>query len=103
VPGVGAVFDALGDPTRRELLHSIAHRPDATASRLADGLPITRQAVTKHLKALHEAGLVEPRREGRETLYTLTPAPLVDAMAWMVEVGAAWDQRLARLVERARG
>jgi DNA-binding transcriptional ArsR family regulator len=103
VPGVGDVFDALGDATRRELLHSIAHRPDATASRLADGLPITRQAVAKHLKALHEAGLVEPRREGRETLYTVTPAPLVDAMAWMGEVGAAWDQRLARLLERARG
>jgi DNA-binding transcriptional ArsR family regulator len=103
VPGVDAVFTALSDPTRREVLRSVAHRPELTASRLAVELPITRQAVTKHLKALHEAGLVEPRREGRETRYTLTPAPLVDAMAWMGEVGAAWDQRLARLVERAAG
>ena len=74
-----------------------------TASRLAGELPITRQAVAKHLAALQRAGLVEPRREGRETRYTLTPAPLVDAMGWMAEVGADWDQRLARLVERARG
>jgi DNA-binding transcriptional ArsR family regulator len=103
VPGVDLVFTALADPTRREVLRSIAQQPDMTASRLAGELPITRQAVAKHLKALHEAGLVEPRREGRETRYTLTPAPLVDAMAWMGEVGAAWDQRLARLVERARG
>jgi DNA-binding transcriptional ArsR family regulator len=97
------VFFALADPTRREVLRSVAQRPELTASRLAGELPITRQAVTKHLKALQDAGLVEPRREGRETRYTLTPAPLVDAMDWMAEVGAAWDQRLARLVERARG
>jgi DNA-binding transcriptional ArsR family regulator len=103
VPGVDEVFSALADPTRREVLRSIALQPDLTASRLAVDLPITRQAVAKHLKALHDAGLVEPRREGRETRYTVTPAPLVDAMAWMGEVGAAWDQRLARLVERARG
>ena len=103
LPGVDNVFFALSDPTRREVLRSVALRPDLTASRLAGELPITRQAVAKHLKALHEAGLVEPRREGRETRYTLTPAPLVDAMDWMAEVGAAWDQRLARLVERAAG
>jgi DNA-binding transcriptional ArsR family regulator len=103
VPGVDEVFFALGDATRREVLRSVAHRPDLTASRLAGELPITRQAVAKHLAALHKAGLVEPRREGRETRYTLTPAPLVEAMGWMAEVGASWDQRLARLVERAGG
>ena len=59
--------------------------------------------MAKHLAALQRAGLVEPRREGRETRYTLTPAPLVDAMGWMAEVGATWDRRLERLVERARG
>jgi DNA-binding transcriptional ArsR family regulator len=100
---VDDVFTALGDATRREVLRSVATRPDVTASRLAPELRITRQAVAKHLTALQHAGLVEPRREGRETRYTLTPAPLVDAMSWMGEVGAAWDQRLARLVERARG
>jgi len=77
------------DPKFVEVLRSVAHRPELTASRLAGELPITRQAVAKHLAALQRAGLVEPRREGRETHYTLTPAPLVDAMGWMAEVGAA--------------
>ena len=103
MPGVDDVFAALGDPTRREVLRSVAQRPELTASRLATELPITRQAVAKHLAALQHAGLVEPRREGRETRYTVTPAPLMEAMDWMAEVGAQWDARLARLVERARG
>jgi DNA-binding transcriptional ArsR family regulator len=103
VPGVDDVFFALADPTRREVLRSVAQRPELTASRLAGELPITRQAVAKHLSALQKAGLVEPRREGRETRYTITPAPLMDALDWMAEVGASWDQRLARLAERARG
>jgi DNA-binding transcriptional ArsR family regulator len=100
---VDEVFSALADPTRREVLRSVARRPELTASRLAGELPITRQAVAKHLAALQKAGLVEPRRQGRETLYTITPAPLMDAMRWMADVGAEWDQRLARLAERARG
>ena len=103
MPGVDEVFAALADPTRREVLRSLSERPELTASRLAGELPITRQAVAKHLAALRRAGLVEPHREGRETHYRLTPAPLADAMDWMAEVGAAWDRRLARLAERARG
>jgi DNA-binding transcriptional ArsR family regulator len=103
VPGIDEVFTALSDPTRREVLRSLSERPDLTASRLAGELPITRQAVAKHLAALQRAGLVEPRREGRETRYILTPAPLTDAMEWMTAVGATWDRRLARLAERAAG
>jgi DNA-binding transcriptional ArsR family regulator len=103
VPGVDDVFAALADPTRREVLRSLSQRPELTASRLAGELPITRQAVAKHLAALQKAGLVAPHREGRETRYTLTPGPLADAMDWMAEVGASWDRRLARLAERARG
>ena len=103
MPRVDDVFFALADPTRRELLRSISERPQLTASILAGELPITRQAVAKHLAALQKAGLVEPHREGRETRYVLTPAPLTDAMDWMAQVGAQWDQRLARLAERARG
>jgi DNA-binding transcriptional ArsR family regulator len=103
VPGVdvGAVFGALADPTRREVVRSLAERPGLTASNLAGELPITRQAVAKHLGALSTAGLVSARREGRETRYTLTPAPLVDAMEWMAAVGAEWDERLARLATRS--
>jgi DNA-binding transcriptional ArsR family regulator len=103
LPDVDEVFSALADPTRREVLRSVAQRPELTASRLAGELPITRQAVAKHLVALHRAGLVESHRQGRETRYTITPAPLMDAMGWMADVGAQWDTRLARLAERARG
>jgi DNA-binding transcriptional ArsR family regulator len=94
------VFAALADPTRRQVVHALSRGPDLTASRLAGELPMTRQAVSKHLAALDRAGLVDRRREGRETRYTLTPAPLADAMDWMTDVGARWDERLARLQER---
>jgi DNA-binding transcriptional ArsR family regulator len=102
VPGladddVGAVFAALADPTRREVVRSLAQRPGLTASHLAGELPMTRQAVAKHLTALSGAGLVQSHREGRETRYTLTPAPLAGAIEWMTDVGAEWDERLQRL------
>ena len=101
MPGLNEVFGALADPTRREVMLSLAERPGLTASSLAGELPMTRQAVAKHLVALSSAGLVESRRAGRETRYTLTPAPLVDAMQWMADVGAEWDERLARLAKRS--
>jgi DNA-binding transcriptional ArsR family regulator len=92
----GAVFDALADPTRRRLLAEIAARP-ATATELASGLPISRQAVAKHLSSLSEAGLVGRERAGRDVRYRVTPAPLSDAVSWIAEVGGQWDERLARL------
>ena len=85
VPGLNEVFGALADPTRREVMRSLAEQPGLTASSLAGELPMTRQAVAKHLNALSGAGLVTARREGRETRYTLTPAPLADAMQWMAD------------------
>ena len=90
------VFAALADPNRRHLVEALA-RQEATATELAADLPVTRQAVAKHLTALREAGLVDARREGRETRYRLTPGPLGDALTWMQEVGAAWDDRLDAL------
>jgi DNA-binding transcriptional ArsR family regulator len=93
----GRVFDALADPNRRYVVQALAERRDATATELAAELPVTRQAVAKHLAALNEAGLVARRREGRETRYELTPGPLASAMDWMAGVGAQWDSRLARL------
>jgi DNA-binding transcriptional ArsR family regulator len=93
----GRVFDALADPNRRYVLETLAERETATATELAAELPVTRQAVAKHLAALNEAGLVQSRREGRETLYELTPGPLGDAMDWMAGVGAEWDKRLVAL------
>src|SRR5436190_14091807 len=94
---VGATFTALSDPTRRMLVGLIAERGSVTASEAAKELPMTRQAVAKHLAVLHDAGLAEPSRAGRETRYALQPQALADAAAWMAEVGADWDERLARL------
>ena len=94
------MFTALADPTRRQVVRALSQQPDLTASSLAGELPMTRQAVTKHLAALDRAGLVQGRREGREMRYSLTPAPLADAMRWMDEVGVQWDERLAKLAER---
>ena len=101
-PELGAVFAALADPTRRQVVASLARSEAVTASGLAGQLPMTRQAVAKHLGALERAGLVTPRREGRETRYRLTPEPLAEAIEWMADVGARWDRSLARLSERAR-
>jgi DNA-binding transcriptional ArsR family regulator len=91
-----AVFGALADPTRRRLLSSISARP-ATATELSGNVPISRQAVVKHLIALADAGLLERERAGREVRYKVTPAPLSDAVSWIAHVGGQWDERLARL------
>jgi DNA-binding transcriptional ArsR family regulator len=91
------VFDALSDPTRREVVRLLAERGEATASGLAAELPVSRQAVAKHLAVLREAGLASVQREGREARYRFTPAPMLDAAAWMAETGARWDGRLERL------
>jgi len=99
-PDPAPVFAALADPTRRAVLHAVAGAGSATATELAGDLPVTRQAVVKHLQALAEAGLVAAERHGREQRYRVTPEPINGAMAWMVEVGAAWDARLARLSQR---
>ena len=93
----GRIFDALADPNRRYVLEALAERDTATATELAGELTVTRQAVAKHLAALNEAGLVESRREGRETRYELTPEPLGEAMDWIASVGAVWDTRLRAL------
>ena len=93
----GPVFNALADPNRRYVVAALAQRGTATATELAAELNVSRQAVAKHFAALSDAGLVESRREGRETLYELTPQPLAGALDWMADVGDAWDTRLAAL------
>ncbi len=96
-----AVFAALADPTRRTVLDTVAARQGITATQLAADLPVTRQAVAKHLAILSDAHLVAGERAGRETRWRATPAPLTDAIAWMANVGAAWDDRLAALRDSA--
>jgi DNA-binding transcriptional ArsR family regulator len=91
------VFTALADGTRRAVMRRLSEDGPATASALALELPMSRQAVVKHLQTLSRAGLVDTRRDGREVRYRATPAPLGDAVLWMVRTGATWDRRLERL------
>ncbi len=98
----GAVFDALSDPMRRRLLGQIAAVP-ATATELASELPISRQAVSKHLNALCTAGLLGRERIGRDVRYRITPEPLSEAVTWMAQVGGQWDERLGRLARLVDG
>jgi DNA-binding transcriptional ArsR family regulator len=92
-----AVFEALADATRRQVVRRLAETGPATATELAGELPVTRQAVAKHLATLAQAGLVTSDRQGRETRYQLTPEPLAAAVSWMASVGSQWDDRLEAL------
>jgi DNA-binding transcriptional ArsR family regulator len=89
-------FAALGDPTRRQLVAWLAVRP-ATATELAARLPVTRQAVVKHLGLLSDARLITKRRDGREVRYRLEAEAFQAAAAWITTVTARWETRLARL------
>lgn len=93
-------FAALADPTRRELLRRLAAGP-RPAGELAGTFPISRPAVSKHLRALRQAGLVRARREGRQRLYRLSPEGLREARAWMEEAARAWDAALEAYRRRA--
>ena len=99
---VGPVFAALADPTRRYVVEHLLREGSTSVPALTSTLPITRQAVAKHLATLDEAGLVErdpAGGAGREVRYRLHAGALHDAMAWLREAEAAWDGRLARLKE----
>ena len=94
---VDRVFSALSDPTRRAVIRCLSDGGPATLGSLADELPVTRQAVAKHLAQLEDAGLVSASADGRRRTYRLTPGPLTEAMGWMVDVGGDWDERLRAL------
>jgi DNA-binding transcriptional ArsR family regulator len=95
-----SLFSALADPTRREMIQRLSTEGPASASHLSRQVPITRQAVAKHLRALADAGLVTAERKGRENVFRLSPEPLAEAMSWMAAAGAEWDRRLQALKER---
>ncbi|MFE6975182.1 ArsR/SmtB family transcription factor [Streptomyces sp. NPDC057682] len=94
---VDSVLGALADPTRRHLLDLLAARGEATATTLAERLPVSRQAVVKHLAVLDAAGLVSGRRAGREVRYAVRPAALDATAQWMASLAADWDRRLAHI------
>lgn len=98
-----AVLHALADPGRRTLLDTL-RRGEATAGELAELLPIARLGVSRHLRVLREAGLVEVREEAQRRIYRLSPAPLADVDAWLDGYRALWRNRLDALhTEIARG
>jgi DNA-binding transcriptional ArsR family regulator len=92
-----ALWAAVADPTRRRVLDALLEHGGATTTTLAAELPVTRQAVAKHLTVLSRVGLVAGRRSGREVRYAVQPARLDDAAEAMVRVAAQWDRRLARI------
>lgn len=94
---VDTVLVALADNTRRELLQLLAAQGEATATTLAEGLPVSRQAVAKHLAVLDAAGLVSGSRVGREVRYAVQPAALDATARWMTALAADWDRRLAKI------
>jgi DNA-binding transcriptional ArsR family regulator len=94
---VDSVLVALADPTRRQLLELLAAQGEATATTLAERLPVSRQAVVKHLAVLDAAGLVSGSRVGREVRYAVRPAALDATARWMTGLAADWDRRLANI------
>lgn len=94
---VDEVFAALADPTRWKLLDVLAGHGEASATTLAAELPVSRQAVVKHLTVLDRAGLVAGHRRGREVRYAVCPDRLDGTARWMARVAADWDARLARI------
>ncbi|MEU3459225.1 metalloregulator ArsR/SmtB family transcription factor [Streptomyces sp. NPDC006733] len=98
---VDSVLVALADPTRRRLLQLLAARGEATATTLAGQLPVSRQAVVKHLALLDAAGLVAGGRVGREMRYTVRPAALDATARWMAALATDWDRQLANIKRAA--
>lgn len=98
-----AVLQALADPSRRTVLEMLRSHL-ATAGELAEALPIARPGVSRHLRVLREAGLVDVRQDAQRRIYTLRPEPLVEVDAWLEPYRALWRDRLDALhVEIARG
>jgi DNA-binding transcriptional ArsR family regulator len=88
------LWAAIGDPSRRRVLDILVANGATTPTALASSLPFTRQAVSKHLAVLQQAGLVDSRREGREVRYAVQPERLDAAARAMVALAADWDHRL---------
>jgi DNA-binding transcriptional ArsR family regulator len=92
-----ALFAALGDPTRLDLVARLSSGGPASISRLTTGSGVTRQAVAKHLKVLADAGLVRGARRGRESVWRLEPKQLAEAQRSLDRISRQWDRALGKL------
>jgi DNA-binding transcriptional ArsR family regulator len=95
--GHASIFAALGDETRLLLISKLSAGPPQSISRLAEGSPLTRQAITKHLRVLEGAGVVHGVRVGRESLFEFRPEPLKELQSYLERVSSQWEQALVRL------
>jgi DNA-binding transcriptional ArsR family regulator len=91
------LWSAIGDPTRRTMIDLLLAGGPGTATSLSERLPVTRQAVAKHLAVLHRVGLIHAAPAGRERRYQVDEAQLAKAVAQLSAVGATWDARLRRI------
>jgi DNA-binding transcriptional ArsR family regulator len=91
------VFAALGDETRLRLVMKLCNTGRQSITQLSEREPLTRQAVTKHLRVLSGAGLVRVKKEGREQVWEMTPGKMKQARRWLKSIEREWDQRLDRL------
>ena len=91
------VFAALGDPTRLQIVARLAGGEPLSITRLSEGSRLTRQAITKHLHALAQAGLVRSKRDGRERIWEMQTRRLADARRYLDQISAQWDDAIDRL------
>ncbi|HEY1547017.1 MAG TPA: metalloregulator ArsR/SmtB family transcription factor [Kofleriaceae bacterium] len=91
------VFAALGDPTRLAVVRRLCAAGPQSIAQLSDGADVTRQAITKHLLALADAGLVRDRKLGRERIFELEPRRLAAARSWIDQISLEWDSAIERL------
>ncbi len=94
---VSDVLAALADPMRRQVLDLVAARGPVSASALANELPVSRQAIVKHLAVLERAELVASQRAGRENCFSVRSDALDATASWMASLAARWDSRLAKI------
>ena len=97
LPGSAAIFAALGDETRLGLVSRLCDEGPLSIARLTGGFDITRQAITKHLRVMEDAGLVRRTQIGRESLWQIEQQRLAEARQYLQQISAQWDVALARL------
>jgi DNA-binding transcriptional ArsR family regulator len=94
---VAPVLAALGDESRLQIVRKLCTAGPLSITKLAEGAPISRQGITKHLHALHDAGLVRSERRGRERIWKLEPKRIDEVRRYLAQIAEQWDEALNRL------